>query len=135
MAAANLEIDTTITANGNDEHNAWSPLYGSTFNPPGTFSQQIADPNSPLYLNNSQPNALLTFPPDSPHGMAKFLGAMGVLPEHAFGTCLAIFLIIVASMVAISGLIALIGWSGSAFAGKPSKSQSERKDATENNGM
>jgi hypothetical protein len=66
--------------------------------------------------------------------MAKFLTSMGVRPEHAFGTCLAIFFIIVAGMMSVSGLIAIIGWTGSALAGKPSKSQSERKDAPENDG-
>lgn len=59
---------------------------------------------------------------------------MGVFPEHAFGTCLALFLMIVGGMLALSGLIAFIGWTGSSLAGKSSKTQTERKDATENDG-
>jgi len=66
--------------------------------------------------------------------MAKFLGSMGVLPEHAFGICLVIFLMIVATMIAASGVIALIGWTGSSLSGKSSKNQSERKDAAESDG-
>lgn len=89
------------------------------------------DSNSSLYLDIAQPNLLLTFPPNAHNGMDKFVSSVGLLPQHAFGTCLAIFLIIVAVVVILSTVITLIGWTGSALLGGSKKPSTERKDLPE----
>ena len=66
--------------------------------------------------------------------MDKFVSSVGLLPQHAFGTCLAIFLIIVAVVVFLSSLITLVGWTGSALLGGSKKPSAERKDMPEAEG-
>lgn len=63
--------------------------------------------------------------------MAKFAAAVGVYPQHVFGTSMVIFLSIVAVVFGGSSLLMLIGWIGSSFFGKQGGHSSDRKDLVE----
>ncbi|KAF8290441.1 hypothetical protein DL93DRAFT_2234435 [Clavulina sp. PMI_390] len=93
--------------------NPWAPNYS----PPSTFSDQFADPSSPLYLDSSVPNTLYTFPQGTRDGMQSFAYAVGVHPEDLFGLCLKIWLIIVGTAVFVSVGIWFIDWVASSCLG------------------
>ncbi|KAG8755453.1 hypothetical protein FRC14_004035 [Serendipita sp. 396] len=127
---ATLLSNTTLVS-GSTDLKSWSPRYSTPYEPPSNFVDQIKDDHSPLYMDNTAPNLLLTFPPGSNDGLAKYVSAIGVLPQNAFGICLATFLLIVGTVVTLSALIALIGWTGSGILGASKKPQPERKDPSD----
>ncbi|PVF96351.1 hypothetical protein CPB86DRAFT_762385 [Serendipita vermifera] len=133
-AAWSTLLSNTTLVSGTQNPKSWNPLQSDSFQPFSVFAEQIADSNSPLHLDTSESNVLLNFPPNAKDGMAKFVSSVGVLPQNAFGICMSTFLLITASVIVLSTLITIIGWTGSALSGKAKKPQSERKDALESDG-
>lgn len=73
----------------------------SNYTAPTEFANQISDPQLPLYLDESASNPLLNLY-NQPRGMESFAFAVGLRPQDLFGTCLAIFSILVLAVVIIS---------------------------------
>ncbi|KAH7914437.1 hypothetical protein BJ138DRAFT_1079613 [Hygrophoropsis aurantiaca] len=88
----------------------WNPLNVEPYNPPSSFSAQLNDPNSPIYIDTSVQNALFLLPPDTPPGIEAFAWSVGVRPAELFGICLALFLAILAGTIVISLLVYLVDW-------------------------
>ena len=70
----------------------------------------MADRASPLFLDSSVPNTLLRFPEGTKNGLQSFAYAVGIRPQDLFGTCLALYLIIIAGCVTISTFIWAVDW-------------------------
>lgn len=69
--------------------------------PSGDIGEQMSTPTSPLYMNAAQPNVLVNLN-NSHTGIEAFASSVGLYAPDLYGTCLAIWLIIVAIIVAIS---------------------------------
>ncbi|KAL8283166.1 hypothetical protein RQP46_005944 [Phenoliferia psychrophenolica] len=70
----------------------------SNFTPPATYATQMADINSPLYLNSTLPNVLLDLG-TSKHGITKWALAVGVRPDDLWSVCAFTFFVICAATV------------------------------------
>lgn len=113
----------------------WNPLQAN-FTSPSEFSGQLGDSKSPLYMDVNAPNELLMFPPDASSGMPKFAAAVGLRPQDLFGTCLALFLMIVGASIAITAVLTVVDWLGTTFCGSAGHGYStDRKDAADVDGM
>jgi hypothetical protein len=88
----------------------WDPLSVAPFNPPAGFSDQINDPNSPLYINMSIPNQLFTLPGDAAPGITSFAYTVGLRPQDLFSVCLAIFLSVIAGTILLSLMVWSVDW-------------------------
>ncbi|KAG9016937.1 hypothetical protein FRB93_009467 [Tulasnella sp. JGI-2019a] len=104
-AWATLVYNVTVIQ-GRSEH--WDSVDTSGYAAPSNFADQIANTSSPLYLDPTVPNQLFLLPPNTPSGMSSFAYAIGIRPQDLFGTCLAIYLCIVAGTV----LLSLGIWAG-----------------------
>lgn len=73
--------------------------------PDGDIGMQMGNPTSSLYMNTSQPNTLLNLGSGA-DGMQTFAAVIGLDPSSLFGTCLIVWLAIVAIIVVASAM----GW-------------------------
>ena len=113
----------------------WNPLQAN-FTFPLEFSSQLENSTSPLYMDINASNELLMFPDGPSSGMPKFAAAVGLRPQDLFGTCLALFLMIVGSSIAITAVLTVVDWLGTTFCGSASHGYStDRKDAADVDGM
>ncbi|KAF9450173.1 hypothetical protein P691DRAFT_665912 [Macrolepiota fuliginosa MF-IS2] len=83
----------------------WNPLSTLPYSPPSTFSDQLADPSSPLYINPTIPNALFALPQNASDGIQSFAYAVGVRPQDLFPNCLILFLAIIGATIVLSLLL------------------------------
>lgn len=75
------------------------------------------------------------FPDGLSSGMPKFAAAVGLRPQDLFGTCLALFLMIVGASIAITAILTVVDWLGTTFCGSPSHGYSiDRKDVADVDG-
>lgn len=112
-------------SNSNADH--WDATRVQDFNPSPDFADQISDSSNPLYLDDSVDNTLLLFPRGTPSGIRSFAYAVGIRPQDLFGTCLAIYLSIVAATVVISSVIWFLDWIISSAVSKSSGAPPTRK--------
>lgn len=68
---------------------------------PSEFADQVTDPALPLYLDDATFNPLFNLYNRAP-GIESWAFAIGLRPQDLFGTCLVIFLILVAVVILIS---------------------------------
>lgn len=88
----------------------------------------MSDVNSPLYLKPDVPNELFLLPPGTRAGMRSFAYTVGIRPQDLFGTCLVIYLAIVAAVIVISCVIWFLDWIiSSAVSGNTSNNASRKQ--------
>ncbi|PWN51458.1 hypothetical protein IE53DRAFT_386168 [Violaceomyces palustris] len=85
----------------------YQPLATNATLPVGDFATQISNRSSPIFMDASKPNVFLNLN-GSRDGMEAFAYMLGMRPQDLFGTCLAIWLAIVAALVVVSLLIWLV---------------------------
>lgn len=107
-------IDVTLTPSGLQR---WSPLSTLPYDPPTTFSNQLNDPTSPLFIDPDAPNVIFTLPPNTTSGLAAFAYTIGLKPTDLFSVCLILFLGIIAATVAISSVLWLVDYVVSVVCG------------------
>ncbi|KAG2013149.1 membrane protein [Coprinopsis cinerea AmutBmut pab1-1] len=83
----------------------WHPLTVPPYDPPAEFRDQMADIQSPLYIDPSAPNTLFTLPPNATHGISSFAYTLGIRPQDLFPTCMIIFLSIIAGTIVASTIL------------------------------
>ncbi|KAH9994086.1 hypothetical protein BJV74DRAFT_915651 [Russula compacta] len=103
-AWATLSYNVTFTQ-GSDSWKHWNPVSTPAFQPPSNFSDQLSDPNSPIFINTSVPNTLFMLPQNATSGLSSFAYAVGLRPQDLFPVCFILFLSIVATTIIISLLI------------------------------
>lgn len=96
-------LDITLTDLSNPHH--WNPLSTLPYSPSSNFSDQLADPSSPLYIDPTIPNILFTLPQNASDGIQSFAYAVGVRPEDLFSNCLILFLAIIGGTIVLSLLL------------------------------
>lgn len=104
-----------ITLDGNSTH--WNPLTVQPYNPPSDFADQLADPSSVIYINQSIPNTIFLLPPNTTTGMQSFAWSVGVRPQNLFPICLSLFLAILAGTILLSLFVWIVDW---VFSRRPS---------------
>lgn len=107
-----LFLDITLTQEAGSRH--WYPLHIEPYDPPANFRDQLNDPNSILYIDAAAPNTLFMLPEDTKTGIPAFAESMGLREQDLFGICLALFLALVGSALALSMLVHGLGWLGAA---------------------
>ncbi|EPQ25623.1 uncharacterized protein PFL1_06803 [Pseudozyma flocculosa PF-1] len=105
-AWASLIANTAIVGSDSPSERV-DPLYSRANLPAGDIGAQMGDPTSKLYMNASQPNVLLNLD-GARTGMEAFAQIVGLRPQDLFGTCLAVWLILVAAAVAVSAVVWMI---------------------------
>ncbi|OCF36726.1 membrane protein [Kwoniella heveanensis CBS 569] len=103
-AWAHLVWNTTLVQGANAGADRINP-YPSNYTPSPAFASQMNDARYPLYIDANSMNPVIDLR-NAPHGMESFALAVGLRPQDLFGTCLSIFLIIVAAVI----LISLVVW-------------------------
>jgi len=78
--------------------------YPNNYTAPSELASQIANTQSPLYLDESASNPLLDLY-NTPSGIESFAYALGLRPQDLFGTCLAIFMMLAGAILLISLLL------------------------------
>ncbi|KAH7105627.1 hypothetical protein BKA62DRAFT_826886 [Auriculariales sp. MPI-PUGE-AT-0066] len=106
-----LLFNATLTSSATH----WDPLDSASYTPPSTFVDQVADAQSPLFLDPAVPPALLSYPDSATPGLTTFVAAVGLDPTNAFGTSVGLFLCIVGGTIAASVLIWLLDSAGGAL--------------------
>ncbi|KAF9057834.1 hypothetical protein BJ165DRAFT_1423835 [Panaeolus papilionaceus] len=106
-----LSYNISLTESSKTHH--WHPLDTSPFTPPESFSEQLSDPTSPLFIDPSIPNVIFTLPPDSAQGIPTFAYTLGIRPQDLFSTCLILFLGIIAGTIAASVLFWFVDYIAS----------------------
>ncbi|PWN29847.1 hypothetical protein BDZ90DRAFT_278095 [Jaminaea rosea] len=91
--------------------------------PTGDVGSQFGNVSSPLYLNSSAPQSLINLN-GSFTGIPAFAHMIGLGAEDLFGTCLAIWLLIIAVFV----VVAVAGWIIDSIAVTASKIKQNRED-------
>ena len=94
--------DVTLTQGSDGYLKHWNPLLTPTFQPPSSFSGQLSDQNSPLFIDTNISNTLFTLPQNSTSGISSFAYTVGVRPQDLFPVCLILFLSIIAATVVVS---------------------------------
>ena len=92
-AWSTLVFNVSLT-NGARDH-LWNPLVDPPSDPPAGFADQVADPQSPIYIDPTVPNTLYTLPDGASHGISSFAYTLGIRPQDLFPTCMILFLGIV----------------------------------------
>lgn len=77
------------------------------YTPPAEFSEQLGSSSYPLFLPPNEYNPLLDLG-NADRGMASWATAVGLRRQDLFGTCLSIFLMLVAGVL----LLSLTIWAG-----------------------
>ncbi|CAE6486694.1 unnamed protein product [Rhizoctonia solani] len=112
-AWSHLLYNVTIIQGANSVNEHWWPLQVPAYTPPDTFSAQLANTTSPIYINADAPNTLFTFPSyptESDRGLPALAAAVGLREQDLFGMCVSTFLAIVASTLVISVFIWAVDW-------------------------
>ncbi|KAG1752452.1 uncharacterized protein EDB91DRAFT_517091 [Suillus paluster] len=104
-----------ITLKGDATH--WNPLNVLPYNPPSDFADQLGDPSSVIYINQSIPNTIFLLPPNTTTGMQSFAWSVGVRPQDLFAICLSLFLAIIAGIILLSLFVWMVDW---VFSRRPS---------------
>jgi tetrahydromethanopterin S-methyltransferase subunit B len=78
---------------------------------PAGFSDQANDPNSPVYLDQTEVNRLFTLPLGVHPGIQSFAYTLGVRPQDLFGICLGLFLCVIAATIGISLFLWFVDWA------------------------
>ncbi|KAJ7098614.1 hypothetical protein B0H15DRAFT_821497 [Mycena belliarum] len=120
-AWATLSYNVTLTDNVH-----WNPLITLPYIPPSTFSAQLADPASPLYINPQAPNLLFMLPTNATSGMSMFAYTLGVRPKDLFPICIVLFLGIVAAIIVLSSLVYIVDLFASLVSGAVSSHPARR---------
>lgn len=81
------------------------PMQTNATLPAGDLGAQFSNVSSPLFMNSSAPQQLLNLN-SSYTGLPAFAAMVGLHSEDMFGTCMAVWLLIVAVFVTV----AIIGW-------------------------
>ncbi|KAJ6587795.1 hypothetical protein B0H10DRAFT_1831452 [Mycena sp. CBHHK59/15] len=123
-AWSTLSYNITLT---NNDH--WNPLATLPYNPPSTFSDQLSDMTSPLYIDPTAPNLLFTLPSNATSGISMFAYTLGIRPQDLFSVCIVIFLGIIAATIAISLLVWLLDFAVTVVEGTVSHSSSNPRRA------
>ena len=85
----------------------YDPLSTNATLPQGSTGSAMSDATSPLYMNASQPNTLLNLG-SSQDGIKTYASMIGLQPQNLFGTCLSVWLIIIAALVILSLFVWLV---------------------------
>ncbi|KAG9127610.1 hypothetical protein FRC07_011650 [Ceratobasidium sp. 392] len=112
-AWAHLLYNVTIIQGADAYVEHWWPLQTPLYNPPNTFSDQLANKSSPLYLDASAPNTLFTFPSypsEAIAGIPAMAAAVGLREQDLFGMCVSTFLAIVGSALVVSVFLWVVDW-------------------------
>ncbi|KAG8688414.1 hypothetical protein FRC09_012918 [Ceratobasidium sp. 395] len=112
-AWAHLLYNVTIIQGADSYVEHWWPLHTPLYDPPNTFSDQLANKSSPLYLDASAPNTLFTFPSyptETSPGIPAIAAAVGLREQDLFGMCVSTFLAIVGSALVVSVFIWAVDW-------------------------
>lgn len=96
--------NVTLTQSNSD---SLDPHSTNAVLPSGDIGSQMSNPTSPLYMNATQSNILLNLQQNS-DGIATYANMIGLRSENLFGTCLAIWLIIIAAIIVLSAIVWLI---------------------------
>ncbi|KAG8966023.1 hypothetical protein FRC03_012666 [Tulasnella sp. 419] len=109
-AWATLVYNVTLIqgTNANMEH--WDPVAVRSYEPPAAFADQLTNRSNPIYLDPSVQNTFLLLPDGTPNGIASFAYSIGIRPQDLFGTCLSIYLSIVAATIVLSLAIWMFDW-------------------------
>lgn len=91
----------------------WDPITTPAYNPPSEFADQLADQNSPLYIDATATNSLYTLPSNTSDGITSWAYTAGLYPQDLFGVCMCLFLAIVAGAIVVSLLLWIIDASAS----------------------
>ncbi|KAF9559668.1 hypothetical protein CPC08DRAFT_666253 [Agrocybe pediades] len=108
-AWSTLSYNISLTQSSKNDH--WDPLHTEPFSPPSGFSDQLSDPTSPIFVDQSIPNVLFSLPPDAKEGIPSFAYTVGIRPQDLFPTCMILFLGIMGAAIVISVLIWLIDYT------------------------
>ncbi|KAG8956675.1 hypothetical protein FRC04_000153 [Tulasnella sp. 424] len=109
-AWATLIYNVTLIQGSDGSGDHWDATQVKNYTPSPDFADQIASTGSPLFLDETVPNTLLLFPEGTKSGMSSFAYSVGIRPQDLFGTCLAIYLSIVAATIIISLFIWFFDW-------------------------
>ncbi|PWN33935.1 uncharacterized protein FA14DRAFT_161549 [Meira miltonrushii] len=107
LAWSTLLGNVTIVEKERQSHDI---LATNTFLPEGDVGAQMQNASSPLFMNSQQENKLLNLGTSST-GMERYASAVGLQASSFFGTCLTIWLALVAVVIAVS----LLAWIIDAF--------------------
>ncbi|CAK5263174.1 unnamed protein product [Mycena citricolor] len=113
---ATLSYNITLT-----NHFHWNPLFTLPYDPPSTFSSQLADPTSAIHVNSTAPNILFTLPSNATMGMSMFAYTIGVRPRDLWGICMILFLAILAATIVLSAIVWFIDFIGGIGTGTVSR--------------
>ncbi|KAG8902349.1 hypothetical protein FRB99_004563 [Tulasnella sp. 403] len=109
-AWATLIYNVTLIQGSNSQEEHWDVTDTRNYSPPPAFADQISNRSSPLFLDSAVKNQLLLFPEGTKPGMRSFAYSVGIRPQDLFGTCLTIYLSIVAATIIISLVIWFLDW-------------------------
>ncbi|CAE6411879.1 unnamed protein product [Rhizoctonia solani] len=112
-AWSHLLYNVTIIQGADSVNEHWWPLQVPPYTPPDAFSAQMENTTSPIYIDDSVPNNLFTFPSyptESDRGLPALAAAVGLREQDLFGMCVSTFLAIVASTLVISVFIWAVDW-------------------------
>ncbi|CAE6522581.1 unnamed protein product [Rhizoctonia solani] len=87
-AWSHLLYNVTIIQGANSVNEHWWPLQTPPYTPPDTFSAQLGNSTSPIYINPDAPNTLFTFPSyptESDRGLPALAAAVGLREQDLFG--------------------------------------------------
>ncbi|CAE6481090.1 unnamed protein product [Rhizoctonia solani] len=136
-AWSHLLYNVTIIQGANSVNEHWWPLQVPPYTPPDTFTAQLANTTSPIYINPDAPNTLFTFPSypiESDRGLPALAAAVGLREQDLFGMCVSTFLAIVASTLVISVFIWAVDWLISSVASGKSNTTRPRGVVLANGG-
>ncbi|KAJ9478360.1 Integral membrane protein [Pseudozyma hubeiensis] len=98
-------------------------LYTNASLPSGDIDAQFSNVSSPLYMNEQAPNRFMNLD-GARAGMDAYAHAVGLRPRDLFGTCLSIWLLIVAAIIGLS----LLAWLVDSFHDTFLRLQKRRED-------
>ena len=98
-------VDISLVQGKSAIQHRWNPLTVQPYNPPSDFADQLNDPSSPIFINDSAPNFLFQLPPNATTGISAFAWSVGLRPQDLFGICLSLFLTIIAATIVLSLLV------------------------------
>nr|VWO96100.1 Regulator Ustilago maydis 1 protein [Ganoderma boninense] len=116
-AWATLSYNISLVQGKDAIQHRWNPLTVQPYNPSSDFADQFSDPSSPIFINDSAPNFLFQLPPNATTGISAFAWSVGLRPQDLFGTCLSLFLAILAATIVLSLLVWVVDIFFSLIAG------------------
>jgi hypothetical protein len=114
--------NVTLTQSSQD---GLDPLSTDALLPSGDIGSQMSNAASPLYMNATQSNTLLNLQQND-DGIATYANMIGLRSENLFGTCLSIWLSLVAAIIVLSA----IAWLVDSFFKAHEKSQQRRDQSS-----